>query len=181
MKVVKINSDEQFKNEMQGNCLILFFHTSCPHCHDLKPIWSKAKENNANRNMKVLEVGEQAFSKINHPLISNIQGFPSIIRTQNGEMVESIKFPMNEENVNNFVKNTPNNSTNDPNASLHESPIISNGSFNELRNALNKSKSKTSNKVSSKSKSKSKRKSNSKPKSKSKRKGKPKGKPKGKR
>jgi thioredoxin-like negative regulator of GroEL len=173
MKVVKINSDEQFKNEMQGNCLILFFHTSCPHCHDLKPIWSKAKENNANRNMKVLEVGEQAFSKINHPLISNIQGFPSIIRTQNGEMVESIKFPMNEENVNNFVKNTPNNSTNESNTSLHESPIISNGSFNELRNALNKSKSKVS--------SKSKRKSNSKPKSKSKRKGKPKGKPKGKR
>jgi len=157
--------------------LFYFFHTSCPHCHDLKPIWSKAKENNANRNMKVLEVGEQAFSKINHPLISNIQGFPSIIRTQNGEMVESIKFPMNEENVNNFVKNTPNNSTNESNTSLHESPIISNGSFNELRNALNKSKSK----VSSKSKSKSKRKSNSKPKSKSKRKGKPKGKPKGKR
>ena len=59
------------------------YSNNCPHCHDFKPKWEKAK-NNLNYKTHDVEAShpqaKQLFQKF------KIEGFPTVVKIHNGQM-----------------------------------------------------------------------------------------------
>jgi len=105
MRVIGLNplNINNFDDTIKGKCIILFHHPQCGHCNELKPIWEKVKEMNTNKPINIVEISADMLNKLNHPIQNSVQGFPQIVRLENGKVIEEFNKMRNVENLNKFI------------------------------------------------------------------------------
>ena len=74
-------------HDTQGKSVILFHWKDCGHCKKMMPEWEKFKKLNAhNTNFKIIAMEKDEASELIQK--HNVQGFPTIIGTNNGKKVK---------------------------------------------------------------------------------------------
>ena len=114
VKVTKIEPQniKEFDNKIPTlNGIVLFHHPGCIHCIMLKPKWEMMKKKIKSEG-EIMEVNAQALEKSNHPIKSQIDGFPTIVRITNGEIKDKFAEERNIENMLRFVTKHLNDSNN---------------------------------------------------------------------
>ena len=87
--------------------IVLVFHPGCGHCVAMRPDWEEMKRQ-APLNAKIIEVNGEGFG--DNPMMSsseigkNTEGFPTIMRMENGRVVEKFDKERNVPNMLEFVK-----------------------------------------------------------------------------
>ena len=105
VKIIKIeqNDTEKFNNKINNmNGIVLFHHPGCIHCIMLKPKWDMMKKK-INMPGEIMEVNAMALEKSNSPIKNKIEGFPMIVRINNGEITDKFAEERNVENMLKFV------------------------------------------------------------------------------
>lgn len=105
VKVTKIepHNIKEFDNKMpEMNGIVLFHHPGCIHCIMLKPKWEMMKKKLKSEG-EIMEVNAQALEKSQHPIKSQIDGFPTIVRISNGKIKDKFAEERNIENMLRFV------------------------------------------------------------------------------
>ena len=105
INVIKIEQNDAHvldKKLPHLNGIVLFHHPGCIHCIMLKPKWDIMK-----KQLKVpgdiMEINAQALEQSNSPMKHKIEGFPMIVRVNNGEIKEKFNEERNIENMLKFV------------------------------------------------------------------------------
>lgn len=87
--------------------IVLMFHPQCGHCVQMRPQWEMMKKR-VPSNVKIIEIdgsemsGSPTLSR--SPVGQETEGFPTIMRLNNGKVVEKFSGERTEENLVNFVK-----------------------------------------------------------------------------
>jgi len=105
VKVTKIepHNIKEFDNKIPTlNGIVLFHHPGCIHCIMLKPKWEMMKKK-LNSEGEIMEVNAQALEKSNHPIKSEIDGFPTIVHISDGKIKNKFTEERNIENMLRFV------------------------------------------------------------------------------
>jgi len=114
VKVTKIEENDSLKLDKHlptMNGVILFHHPGCIHCIMLKPKWELMKKK-INSGGEIMEVNAKALEKSKNPIRDKIDGFPMIVRVQNGEITDKFSEERNIENMLQFVTKHLNDKTN---------------------------------------------------------------------
>ena len=96
-------SDKKTRN-LTG--VVLMFHTQCGHCVQIRPAWEMMKKR-VPSNVKIVEIDGSEMSS--SPTLSRsmvgqqTEGFPTIMRLNNGEVVEKFSGERTPENLVKFV------------------------------------------------------------------------------
>jgi len=101
---IEPHNASEFNEKIKGmNGPILFHSPTCIHCIALRPAWTQMiKElKNKNVNCQVLEVNAEALPMINNPF--KVDGFPQIIRLENGLKKDVFTEERNVHNMLDFV------------------------------------------------------------------------------
>ena len=93
-----------FKNDVsKGKKLVWFYADWCGHCKSMKTEWDKAS-NKVDGKMVKINLGDREDSKVGE--ISekyNIEGFPTILLLDNGEIKQNYEEDRKASNFENFV------------------------------------------------------------------------------
>jgi thiol-disulfide isomerase/thioredoxin len=114
VKVTKIEENDSLKLDKHlptMNGVILFHHPGCIHCIMLKPKWELMKKK-INSGGEIMEVNAKALEESKNPIRNKIDGFPMIVRVQNGEITDKFSEERNIENMLQFVTKHLNDKTN---------------------------------------------------------------------
>jgi len=92
MRIIKINASnpQDFDNHISDcDSIIKFFLPGCGHCEDMQGDWShmvnKLKKTPGDKKrVKIFEVNGEAIPNIRSPLVKKINGFPTILKSSNG-------------------------------------------------------------------------------------------------
>ena len=58
---------------------------------------------NTNKPINIVEISADMLNKLNHPIRNSVQGFPQIVRLENGKVMEEFNKMRNVENLNHFI------------------------------------------------------------------------------
>ena len=100
--------DDKIKT-MRG--IVLFHHPQCIHCVMLRPKWEMMKKKLRTEG-DIMEVDVSALDESNNPIRNEIQGYPMIVRVENGKIKEHFKEERNIENMLKFIEHHLNNTHN---------------------------------------------------------------------
>jgi thiol-disulfide isomerase/thioredoxin len=113
-KVTKFNKKNarQFDEKIKRmNGIVLFHHPECIHCVMLKPKWEMMKKK-LNAPGEIMEVDVSALEESTSPIRNEIQGYPMIVRVQDGKIKEHFKEERNIENMLKFIEHHLNHTGN---------------------------------------------------------------------
>ena len=79
---------------------ILFYANWCHYCNLLKPKWNDIL--NKYKNSNVFSVQDTEISKLNNSY--NIDGYPKIIISKNGEEISEFSGEQSYDNISNFIR-----------------------------------------------------------------------------
>jgi len=100
--------DEKIKT-MRG--IVLFHHPQCIHCVMLRPKWEQMKQK-LNTEGDIMEVDVSALEESNSPIRNQIQGYPMIVRVENGKIKEHFQEERNISNMLKFIEHHLNHTNN---------------------------------------------------------------------
>jgi len=84
------DDDKEGFEDSQGKNVILFHWKNCGHCKKMMPEWERFKKLNAGKtNFKIITVEKDENPKLIQKY--NVQGFPTIIGTNNGKKVKEFE------------------------------------------------------------------------------------------
>lgn len=147
------HSAEEFNHaSKKGVWVILYYADWCPHCQTMKPEWDKFAQSG---KVNCAEIESKQLDQLPEHK-GNVQGFPTIVMSKNGKVVETYQGERSQKGFEEFsAKNSNFEQTN------------LNNLLKKVEKKAKKPKRKSKRRKSKKSKSKSKsKKSRSKPKSK---------------
>ena len=70
----------------QGKEFTLFYWKDCGHCKSMMPEWDKFMKNNNNQSIKVNKIEKDQNPGLMEKM--GVEGFPTILLTQNGSVVK---------------------------------------------------------------------------------------------
>jgi thiol-disulfide isomerase/thioredoxin len=84
MKVLNIlpGKEKLFTDEIGNSPIFVkFYMDGCPHCENMKTDWSNLEKEltmNYDGNFTIMSVNARALNTLKHPLLENVQGFPTL-------------------------------------------------------------------------------------------------------
>jgi len=111
MKIIKIDqhNPHEFSNKLnQCDAVVKFFSPNCGHCNAMEGEWNKMTKRMKSKKCKkdacIFEVNGEASGQINHPIMQQIQGYPTIVKTTNGSFSPEHDMYQGERNANEMYK-----------------------------------------------------------------------------
>jgi thioredoxin-like negative regulator of GroEL len=102
-KYDKHNTKKFDQDIMKISGIVLFHHPQCIHCVMLRPKWEMMKKK-LRVDGDIMEVDVSALEESNHPIRNQIQGYPMIVRVENGKIKEHFKEERNIDNMLKFIQ-----------------------------------------------------------------------------
>jgi thioredoxin-like negative regulator of GroEL len=105
-RVTKYDKDntKKFDKDIQVmSGIVLFHHPQCIHCVMLRPKWEMMKKK-LHSEGDIMEVDVSALEESNSPIRNEIQGYPMIVRVENGKIKEHFKEERNIDNMLKFIE-----------------------------------------------------------------------------
>jgi len=82
--------------------VVLFYSNMCGHCHAMRPEWDKFVSKHGSN---VVDIEQEQL--MGHPIQDQIEGFPTIVKMQNGQIVRSFSGNRTADTFTNFLKEYP--------------------------------------------------------------------------
>ncbi len=105
-KIEPSNYKQGIQRIRHVTCAVLVFHPQCGHCIEMRPNW-EAMKSLVKPNVKIVEInGEGMHSSrelSNSPVGRSTEGFPSLLRMENGRVVERYEGERSPEKMAEFV------------------------------------------------------------------------------
>lgn len=79
---------EMFSNGSSGKQLEYYSLSTCPHCVDFNPVWKQFEEKCSGCKKYVVDTDEASAMQAEK---YNINGFPTIIVTENGKQIDEVE------------------------------------------------------------------------------------------
>ena len=137
-KYDKKNTKEFDEKIKHMNGIVLFHHPGCIHCIMLRPKWEKMKKQ-LHTDGEIMEVDVSALEESNSPIRNQIQGYPMIVRVENGKIKEHFK---EERNIDNMIKFIEHHLNHTPHNLDYNYKILHNKTGNKIKK-VTKNKRKT--------------------------------------
>lgn len=120
MKFVKVTPENKhiLEDLNHENATILFYLPNCIHCINMRQNWElmKSKLQQQHKKCNIYELNGEDLHDIEHPIKEGIQGFPTLINTKNGKILNHFEKERNIENMMNFVLSNVSNTKNGRNS-----------------------------------------------------------------
>ena len=87
--------------------ILLIFHPGCGHCVQMRPEW-EAMKRKLSPGTRVVEVDGSEMAENTEMkktrFLKNVQGFPTLLRMENGNVVDEFKGQRNSDEMKNFFE-----------------------------------------------------------------------------
>ena len=110
MKFIKITKDNAHVLNNTSRATVLVYHPGCIHCVMMRQAWEdmKKKLEQERRNCNIYEISGEDIGSIEstgkkYQVIDNVNGFPSIMNTSNGNVTSMFNKERNIDNMLDFV------------------------------------------------------------------------------
>jgi len=110
MKKIDIRPGKEnlFYNELgKRPIFVKFYMDGCPHCENMKVDWEELENellNNYDGNFTIMSVNARALKTLNHPILNDIQGFPTIFMiNERGQKIADYSGERTKNEMLNFI------------------------------------------------------------------------------